>query len=145
MKKGLQWIHINRYFMEGVITPIIGDYIIDNKDKSFKADLIGSLILNHVGPTKFGVNEMPAIEPGVVSKLIKVYSPREVALLECAYEGMFFGWSKEYLSETDIGLLNDFYLNGRIPPITTVKNRFKWFIKNLIKAEGDIEIAMSGS
>lgn len=137
------WMRIDRYRMEGVITPIIGDYIVDKKDKTFKADLIGSMILTHVGPTKFGVDEMPAIEPGVVSGLVKIYTSREIAVLECAYEGKIFEWSKEYLSETDIGLLNDFFNLSHAPPINMPKDRYKWFIKNLIKSEGDIEAAMN--
>ena len=145
MNRLQMWMGINRYLMEGVITPIRGDYIIDKKDKTFQADLIGSMILTYIGPTKFGVNEMPAIEPGVVSGLIKIYSPRELALLECAYEGKTFEWSNEYLSETDLSLLADFYVNGWCPPISAIRDRYKWFVKNLVKTSGDIEIAMSGS
>lgn len=133
------WKDINHYFLEGVITPMIGEYIVDNKDKTFKADLIGSLILSHVGPARFGVAEMPAIEPGVVAGLIKVYNAREIALLECAYEKKIFGWSMDYLSEKDKDILNDWIVASTVPPITMVRKRYRYFLNNLIRFEGDVE------
>jgi hypothetical protein len=136
------WKNVNRYFSEGIIIPIQGDYIVDNKDGTFNADLIGSLILAHVGPTKFGVKgEMPAIEPGVASGLIKIYSPREIALLECAYEGTIYKWSEPYLSKSDNELLADWDVGNKIPYSAKhdVKQKYRYYIRGILRTCGDIE------
>jgi hypothetical protein len=141
MNRISMWKNVNRYFSEGVIIPIKGDYIVDNHNGTFNADLIGSMILVHVGPTKFGVKEMPAIEPGVASGLIKIYSPREIALLECVYENEIYKWCEPYLAKADLGLISEWEINNKIPYSAKhdIKHRYRYFVRNLLKTNGDIE------
>ena len=130
------WGKINHYFREGVISPIVGDYIIETEKFIFNADLLGSMLLVYIGPTRWGPKEMPTIEPGVVAGLVKIYSAREIALLECAYECKIFGWSRDYLSENDIKLLDDWFVRNEAP--ANIKERFKFFVDKLVKLEGDV-------
>lgn len=136
MNKIELWGRVNHYFREGVIVPMIGDYIKVIDPFCFKADLLGSMLLVFIGPTRWGPREVPTIEPGVVSDFIRFYTAREVALLECAYEGKVFGWSTDYLSESDLKLIDDWIVRDDAP--VGVRERFRFFINRLIGADGDI-------
>lgn len=130
------WKKINHYSREGVISPIVGDYIVPGDQFCFKADLLGSMLLAYIGPTNWGPKEMPTIEPGVIADLIKIYSAREVALLECAYECKIFGWSRDYLSENDVKIIDDWIVRNDAP--VNVMERFKFFVDKLVRLDGDI-------
>ena len=142
MNKLELWQKVNSYFLEGVITPIKGEYILKGEQKlSYRADLVGSMILVHVGPTKFSqktLDNMPAIEPGGVAELIKIYSAREIALLECAYENAIFGWSREYLSTNDIEVIDDWIAKNRTFP--NIRERFRYFVNNLMLFSGEVNL-----
>lgn len=105
------WSSIDYYLREGVITPINGEYILQNRASQFtyRADIIGSLVLTFIGPTQWrptGLGGEIAIEPKVVADLLGFYSAREIALLECLYEGQIFTWDVPYLTNRDIFMLN---------------------------------------
>lgn len=147
MNKINMWNRINTYFREGVIEPIVGDYIEKGENGIFRADLIGSMILTHIGPRSFDIKEMPAIEPGIVSDLIKIYTPSELAVIECAYENNIFGWSKSYLSQRDTEILDNWACNPDCPIMgpskAHVRNRYKYFVDKMIEHQGDIYLTLT--
>jgi hypothetical protein len=132
------WRGVDRYFREGVFVPIRGDYVVrGDVPFSFKCDILGGLMLSIVGPSKWDAFGL-ALEPGIISEFVGLYSAREVAALECLYEGRIFTWSGNYLSQFDIMKLR-VWMKVKMPRNCSTKVKFKHVVDNLIRLNGEFD------